>query len=421
MKIIIVNYRYFISGGPERYMFNIISLLQEKGHTVIPFSVKHNKNKPSDYEEYFLSTVGSGNEVYGHEYKRNIGTVLKVISRIIYSFEAKRKIKKLINDVKPDLVYVLQFQNKLSCSVIDAVYKQGIPIVQRISDFGHLCPNGIFYHYKRKEICEKCLKGSKFNAIKYKCVNNSYLNSIIKVAALKTHDIKKIRNKIASFVIPAKFTISKFIESGIQCNKIIHIPTFFHLKETHNKIPEYGNFFLYVGRVDQEKGLFTLVKAFENTQHNLIIIGFSTEGYDIMLKNYLKDKNHNITFTGNLDFPQIEPYLETCLCTICPSEWYDNLPNSVLESFAFAKPVIASNLGSIKELVVDYSTGLLFQAGDFLSLRNTLDYALNNKNDLIRMGNNALQKIKNEYSSEEHCNKLLEVFHNTLKNEYEIL
>lgn len=416
MKIVLVNYRYFVSGGPERYMFNIKEILESNGHEVIPFSIKHNQNKSSEYDDYFLDSIGTGDEMYGHEYKKNFGTIIQAFSRMVYSFEAKRKLTKLLFDVKPDIVYVLYFQNKLSCSIIDAAYHLGIPIIQRISDFGHICINNHFYHYQKKKICEKCLYGSSANAITNKCANNSYINSTIKVLALKVHDILKIRDKISAFVIPANFTIIKFIEFGVPKDKIFHVPTFFNFQNENKTEVKYDNFFLYLGRVDPDKGLLTLVKAFENSKYKLTIIGFSIEGYDVYLKEYLKDKNHNITFKGKLEFSEIIPYLENCLCTICPSEWYDNFPNSVLESFAYRKPVIASNLGSLKELVIEYTTGLHFEVGDIKSLRKKIEFMIENKNEVIRMGNNAYDKLKNEYSSQIHYNKLIEVFENILRN-----
>lgn len=81
----------------------------------------------------------------------------------------------------------------------------------------------------------------------------------------------------------------------------------------------------------------TLIKTFENTEYNLKIIGFSNNGYEDKLKSYLKDKKHNIEFLGRKNFEEIIPYLKSCLCTTVPSEWYDNFPNVILESFAYKK------------------------------------------------------------------------------------
>jgi len=416
MKIVLVHYRYFVSGGPERYMFNITDILKSHGHEVIPFSVKHNKNHQNDYEDYFLEPIGTGDEVYGHEYKKDFKTVSKVLSRMIYSFEAKRKFKELLAKQRPDLVYVLQYQNKISCSVIDAAYDMKIPIVQRISDFGHICIDNIFYHYQTKTVCEACLKGSKFNAIKKKCANNSLVNSMIKVLALKIQDIRKTRDKISSYIIPAKFTVEKFEEFGVSADKIYNIPTFFNPKNELGKVIQYNDYFVYVGRVDPDKGLFTLVNAFKDTNKKLVIIGSSIEGYDQYLKDYLGDEHPNIVFTGNLEFDAIRPYLEHCICTICPSEWYDNFPNAVLESYAYDKAVIASYIGSLKDLVTHKDTGLHFEAANVESLKEAVDYMYNNREEAARMGKNSYQKLITEYSSELHYSRLMNVFTKTIAN-----
>jgi len=144
LKIIIVNYRYFISGGPERYLFNVKDLLEKNGHEVIPFSVKNKRNQPSQYESYFIDPIGEGDEVYFTEYKKtSVKTIIKSFSRMFYSFEAKKKLNCLIKAVNPDLIYVLHYQNKISASIFDAAAKNRIPVIHRISDFGQICANAV--------------------------------------------------------------------------------------------------------------------------------------------------------------------------------------------------------------------------------------------------------------------------------------
>jgi glycosyltransferase involved in cell wall biosynthesis len=417
MKIALVNYRYFISGGPERYLFNIKEILERNGHTVVPFSIKHNKNVPSEYEHYFLSALGKGDAVYASDYKKGgFRTMVTAIGRMLYSFEAKRKFKKLLKEERPDIVYVLYYQNKLSASVIDAAYEMKIPVVQRISDFGHICVNNIFYIYQKNEICERCLHGSRLNGVRHKCVNNSYFNSLLKVIALKIQDFRKTTKKISAFVIPAEFTSGKFREFGIPASKINCIPTFYNSAgETDEKI-RYDDFFLYVGRVDRDKGVMTLVKAFEGTPYKLKIIGSSINGYDVEVKNYLKDKSHQIEFLGQLDFKEIRTYLGSCLSTLCPSECYDNLPNSVLESYAYGKGVIASRLGALVDMVKDNQTGLSFTAGDHLDLRSKVRQLFDNREEAIRLGNNGKARLMTEFSESLHYDRLMYLF-NSLHRE----
>jgi glycosyltransferase involved in cell wall biosynthesis len=415
LKILIVNYRYFISGGPERYLFNIKELLEKNGHTVVPFSVKSNFNIKSKYEKYFLSEVGTGNEIYAEEYsKRDIKTVLKVISRLIYSIEAKRQIARIVKKEKPDVAYILHYQNKISCSIIDALYDLKIPIVHRISDFGHICANNIFYLYSSNEICERCLAGSKFNAIRNKCVKNSYLYSAIRVFSLKFQEIHKIHSKINYFIFPAIFTLEKYLQYGIPANKCVHIPTYFNFDRVDTDDIEYEDYFLYIGRIEIEKGLMTLIKSFVDSEIKLKIVGFSSSGYEDILKEYLMDKNHNIEFLGKLQFDEIRYYLKKCLFTVLPSECNDNMPNTLLESFAYKKAVLASDVQSLKEFIIDEKTGVFFKKGNYLDLREKVNYLVKNKDECVIMGNNAYQMLNSRYSENKHYKALMNVFHRTI-------
>ena len=413
MKIVLVNYRYFISGGAERYLFNIKQLLEEEGHEVIPFSVEHKLNLSSEYDKYFVSPIGKGDVTYFGEYdKTNILEVFKTFSRMFYSFEARKKFRKLILQVNPDIVYVLQYQNKLSPSFLDVAKRFHLPVVQRISDFGNICANQVFYNYKLNAVCEACLNGSKLNAVKYRCVYNSCLYSLIKVSALKMHEVRGVTKKIDAFVVPSKFTISKLSKYGIAESKLIHLPSFYKAasEDCNNLNIKYGDFALYIGRLEKEKGIMTMVKAFENTGMKLKIIGFSANIFDIEVKEYLAGKNHNIEFLGKLSFDLVKKYLNECAFTICPSECYDNFPNSVIESFAFQKAVICTDLGSLKEMVINDVTGLVYSPLNHMQLREHCSNLFSNLDESIRLGMGGRKLIETELSERTHYNALISVF-----------
>ena len=412
MKIILVNYRYFISGGPERYFFNIKEVLERNGHEVIPFSIKSSRNLPNDYEKYFLDIVDD--EVYFAQSKKSLKVILKSFARMFYSFEAKRKFKRLLQDTRPDLVYVMQFHNKISPSIIDAAQSLRIPVVHRISDFQYMCPNALFYN-DVKGVCEDCLKGKRLSCVKYKCVLNSTVYSGIKMAAKWLHDCMKITRKINAFVVPSSFTLKKLNEYGIPMDKLHHIPTFFNLKEENPEV-EYNPFILFVGRIEKQKGLMTLIKTFEGTDYNLKIIGFSNDGYEDVLKDYLKGKQHHIEFLGRKSFEEIVPYLKSCLCTVVPSEWYDNFPNVILESFAYKKAVIATDFGSLPELVHDNQTGLTFKYANIEDFRVKVKYMFEHVDEARQMGEQAYQILLENYSSGVHYSLLLELFKKVLSN-----
>ena len=411
MKIVLVNYRYFFSGGPERYMFNIKEILEKRGHEVIPFSVKSSRNPPTDYEKYFLDIVDD--EIYFAQAKKKTPKmILKSFSRMFYSLEAKRKMRQLIRDTHPDLIYIIQMHNKISPSIVDAAYNEGIPVVHRISDFQYMCPNALFYN-DRIGLCEDCLQGKRLHCVKYRCVLNSPVYSAIKMAAKWLHDMIKVTKKIDAFIVPSSFTLNKLHEYGIPIEKLNHIPTFFNLKEIDPEA-EYRPFVLFVGRIEKQKGLMTLVKTFEGTEYGLKIIGFSNDGYEDELKSYLKGKQHHIEFLGRKNFEDIIPYLKACLCTVVPSEWYDNFPNVILESFAYKKAVLATNLGSLPELVMDNITGLTFKYADVMDFRRKVKYMFDNPEQARLMGENAYKMLSEKYSPEAHYQQLMTVFE-TLK------
>lgn len=411
MKIIIVNYRYFISGGPERYLFNIKEVLEKNGHEVIPFSIKNKLNKPSEYESYFLEAIGE-DEVYFQEYKKtNIKTVLKSFSRMFYSFEARKKLDSLIKAVNPDLIYVLQYQNKISVSIFDAANKNGIPVIHRISDFGQICSNALFFRPVQEDICERCLTGSKMNAIRNKCVQRSYLYSALKAMAVKFQQIAGLTKKVDAFVVPSAFTLEKLKQYGFPSQKLVKIPTSFNFNSIKNR-PEiaYEPFALYIGRIEPEKGINTLIKSFEDTDFNLKIIGFSSNGYDEEIQKNLTKKKHQIEFLGKKNFDEIQEYLCKCSFTIVPSECYDNLPNTILESFAFKKCVIATDIGSLKEIVINNETGLLFNLKDFGDLRNKVSILFNDTALCQKLGNTAHNKLQEKFSTDQHYQLLHELF-----------
>lgn len=426
MKIILVNYRYFISGGPERYYFNIKEILEKNGHEVIPFSVKSSRNLPNDYEKYFLDIVDD--EVYFAQAKKKTPRmILKSFTRMFYSFEAKKKMRQLLKDTKPDLVYIMQMHNKISPSIVDAARKHKIPVVHRISDFQYMCPNALFYN-DAKGVCEDCLKGKRMNCVKYKCVLNSTVYSGIKMAAKWLHDVMKVHRRIDAFVVPSEFTLGKLNDYGIPQEKLNHIPTFFNLKERDPQV-EYKPFVLFVGRIEKQKGLMTLVKAFEELPYELNIIGFSNDGYEDELKNYLGKpingdlnieegctygKNGNIHFLGKKSFDEIVPYLKSCLCTTVPSEWYDNFPNALIESYAFKKCVIATDFGSLKYMVTDGKTGLKFRYADIEDFREKIRWMFEHQKDARIMGENGYKLIETTYSPKTHYQALMKLMEKTI-------
>lgn len=414
MRILLVNYRYFVSGGPEKYMFNIKQILESNGHEVIPFSIHSNKNVESEYSKYFVKPIGSRDAVYFDECKKTPKVIWQMISRSIYSFEVERAIKKEIKDVKPDIVYTIHFVNKLSPSVLKGAKKMGVPVVSRLSDYFILCPRFDFMHDKK--ICEDCLKCGYISCIKKRCVKGSLFASIIRVSAMKIHNMLRIYDNVDAFITPSEFLKKKMIENGFSASKIHYIPTFTTSKSEIGEI-QIGTYGLYFGRIDEEKGVETVVKAYEMMPDKQVkIMGDDETVEGQKLKKYVSDKRiKNVEFIGHRIGVELENVIKGARFTLIPSIWYDNLPNTALESFQYSKPVIASNIGSLPELVEDEVNGYLFEAGNAKHLAEII--RLLDEDEKIRiMGAISRKKLEDKFSSEKHYEALINLFNGLVKN-----
>ena len=406
-----------MAGGPERYMFNIMQLLEKEGHEIVPFSVKHQRNSPSNYEKYFLSPIGNGDEVYFSDVKKSAKDYAKGFGRMVYSFEAKKSFKIFLAETKPDIIYVLYYQNKISCSIIDAAYEMNIPVVQRISDYSLLAPCDHLYNSEKRCICEKCLQSGLKNAVLDRCVYKSRVFSIVKSLSLVVQNKRKIKDKVSAYIFPSTFTLKKFAENGFDENKLIHVPTPFNQNTINKDLTiEYQPFALYVGRIDPDKGIETMLDAFVDSEMPLKIIGFSSiDGYEESMKQKIANKKHRIEFLGRKDFNGIQEYLSKCLFTMVPSEWYDNLPNTLLESYAMSKCVVATDVGSLTENVIDQKTGMLFKYKNSEDLRVKASYLFSNPDKAAEMGKNALERLNSFYSMAGHTKRLCQIFENVLR------
>ncbi len=408
MKIALVHYRYFPGDGPERYFFNIKEILEKNGHITAPFSIRNSRNVPEPrYDRYFLDAVDD--EVhFGDKTSLGPAKAVKSLSRMFWSGEARTKFAAFLDDFKPDVVYIMQYHNKISPSILGPARKRGIPVVHRISDFQYMCPNALFF--SKGKICEECLSGNSLTAIRNKCVHGSTVMSAMKLGAKKLHDSLHTTAKINAFVVPSSFTLGKLKQYGIPAEKLHHIPTFYNGVRPEGTDISYEPFFLYTGRIAEQKGLWTLVKSFAKSGLPLKIIGTSADDLESKLKRYLAGREHKIEFLGFMPFDQMVPYLRSCLATVVPSEWYDNFPNVILESFAFSKPVIASRIGSLLETVEDGVTGLTFTPGDPDSLTEAAMKIAGNPALAVSLGAEASSRIDSLYSPEVHYRQLIDLF-----------
>lgn len=412
MKVLIINYRYFISGGPERYMFNVKALLEDHGHEVVPFSVKSVRNESSKYESYFAEPMGGQDVVYYRDSRKTVRFALDVISRLFYSFHVKRRLSRLLKDEKPDVAYILHHYNKLSPSVISACKKHDVRVVMRLSDFFLFCPQAHFL--RNGKICEDCHTKNLFACVVNKCIQNSRVGSALKSFALYFHKkILKIYDKVDVYVCTTNFMKKKLLDDGVPDRKVQVVPTFTDAAGEMPMNTSDGGYILYFGRFAYEKGVDMLINAYHQSHLSeagikLVLIGGRMSDICGVDNEVLDALSKSIVWYEFLPTDQLEPLIRDCMFTVTPSRWYENLPNTILESYKFYKPVIASNVGSLPETVEHGVTGLLYEYENVSDLSDNLKWLATNQEGRRKMS----QEIKRRatvYSRNSHYKALVEV------------
>ena len=398
MRILLVNKFHYLKGGSEKYYFELGKLLKKHGHEVAYFSMEDKKNIKTGDKEYFVKLIDL-----------NTGSKLKALD-VIYSRENKKEMEEALEDFKPDIVHLNNFQRQLSASIIDPIKKRNIPIIYTAHDLQAICP-AITMLDKDKNICEKCMSGKYFNCIKKKCIKNSNLKSILGAIEGKYYRIKKIYAKsIDKIIAPSEFYRTKLIEDGIPKDKVIVLHNFIDTNEYDIPTSDEG-YAVYIGRLSKEKGILNLIEAMSIIKEGkLKIAGDGPEKVNIfkfIKKNNLEDR---IELLGYLNKEQVKDVVSKCRCVVVPSIWYENCPYSVLETLAIGKPVIGSNIGGITELIENNKTGYIYNYKNINDLSEKLEKIFEEKEVIKKLNKNAKEEAKKIFEKEKYYNEIMKVY-----------
>lgn len=416
MRIIVCNKYFFVTGGPERYLFGLMRELERQGHEMIPFSVNATRNETTLYSPYFVSSP-VGRDRYSAQLthtKTSLVDKARMAGRAFYSREAYHKLRRLIRDTHADVVYMLNFTSYLSPSIIDAAYDAHVPSIMRLSSFDLLCANNHFL--RNGQICTDCLTGGKYHGIIHRCTGHSLTASLARVGAMYYHDMIEVYRRVDAFVAPATFMREKLIEGGFPAERIYHIPTFVDSERYQPRLqgtPD-GGYTLYFGRISPDKGVRVLVEAYGLLGPDtppLVLMGFAEPDEKKRLERRCAELGlANVHFLDPRQGDEMISVVQRARCVVVPSMWFDNTPNTIYEAFACGRPVIATNIGSLPEQVIDGVTGLLFELGDPKGLARQLARLLNDPALADELGANALNRVRTEYSTELHTQRLLKLF-----------
>lgn len=401
MKILLVNKFHYRKGGSETYYFELGKALKNRGFDVIYFSMQDDRNSDCTEKEFFVKNI---------DYNKNSGPIQTICSaaKLLYSFEAKSKFKKLLLKEKPDIIHLNIFQSQLTGSIIDVAKKFGIPMVYTAHDLKSVCPN--YQMLNGAGRCQRCIGGNYYECAVHVCMKNSILKSVL--ASLESYTYKALNTykKIDYVITPSAFYKEILEKSGVFCARIEHLCNFLPDLSNQSVLPNdtKEDYFLYCGRLSREKGILTLVKAFQkaNTSRPLYIVGegpMYSEIEQLIQNNGLVEKIKLLGYkTGN----ELETLKKNCFCYCLPSEWYENCPYAVMEGMAYGKPAIVSELGGLPELVANGITGFVVPSGNVAALAVALSSSEKKEWNSQLIFRRAIE----QFGTDHYLDRLLEIY-----------
>jgi len=399
LSVLNAGQNYYIRGGSEQYQFALTELLESHGHQVTPFAARNSKNRATPYSQYFPQGTNFDNPS------------IQDLMQFVYSKPANDAIQRLLGEVTIDLAHLHIYYGQLTTSILKPLQKAGIPIVQTLHEYKIICP--VYTLLSHGEICQACEGKDFWHATRKRCNRGSLARSALSTLESYTSKALGSIRKIDHFIAVSDFLRNKVIDLGLPANKVTTIHHAFDASGIEPNI-EPGEYFLYFGRLERLKGLFTLIEAAAPLKDiPLLIVGDGEARLELERLIASRDLNH-IQILGFKRGQDLENLIRNSICTLIPSEWYEPFGLTLIESFARGRPVIASKIGGIEEIVTHNVDGYLVSPGNVEQIREQMLWMAQHRSMAVEMGLLGRQKVENLFSPEMHYEKLMKVYQKVL-------
>ncbi len=398
MKVLLVNKFLYPNGGSETYIFGLGEALLKRGHEVEYFGMEHKGRCVGNRVSAYTSNM----DFHGAGRLQKLTYPFKTI----YSVEARKKIRLVLDDFKPDVVHLNNFNYQLTPSIILEIVKwrketkRRCRIVYTAHDYQLVCPNHMCHNPVTQQNCVKCLDGNFIECTRGKCIHGSRLRSVIGTAEAFIWRSLGVYRYIDTFICCSRFMKSKLDNNPTFAKKTVAIHNF--IEQIPYEEVQKENYVLYFGRYSQEKGIRTLVRAAQRMPE--VDFVFAGKG---PLESLLESAD-NIKNVGFKSGKELADLIRKARFSVYPSEWYENCPFSVMESQIYGTPVIGADIGGIPELIKPGVTGLLYRSGDADELCDAI-HMLWQDDEKVKLMHEGCREQRFD-SIDEYLDKLLKIY-----------
>ena len=355
--LLAINNYHYLRGGGEGVFFEHNRQFAEQGWNVVPFSMHHPQNLPSPWSGHFIDELEFGQD-YPFLRKARMAT------KTVYSFEARQKLRGLVREARPDIAHCHNIYHHLSPSILHELKRQGIPTVMTLHDLKIACP--AYKMLSGNQVCERCKGGNFRHLVQRRCLKDSLvLSAVVWVESTLHRWLQTYLECVDRFVVPSRFFLEKFVEWGWPREKFVHIPNFIDAAAFEPQFTP-GRYFLYFGRLSEEKGVDHFIRACAQAGVPGVVVG--TGPLAESLEALARELGAAITFAGYQTGSSLQDYVRGARAVVLPSLWYENAPLSVMEATALGKPVLGAGIGGIPELIRPGVSGEVFTSGSVPAL-----------------------------------------------------
>ncbi len=384
MKVLQVHNFYKIPGGECSVVRAEHQLLTKHGNTVDQFICD------SDAIE-----------------KLGIWGKIRLLIGIPYNRRIYKQMMTAIKANKPDVAHVHNIFPMMSPSIYVALKRSGIPVVQTLHNYRFLCPNGQFF--VGGKTCEDCQKKSFISAVRKSCVRGSRITSMMYALAIsRAWKTGILPNAIDKFIALNNFVADKMVTGGVPREKIAICGNY--IESTTSSVVDKRGYILYLGRLSSEKGVKTLIKSLSLIDGIVLKVAGSGPDEEYLKNKALELSGAQVEFLGHIGGREKQTVIAEALCTVVPSEWYENFPISVVESMSLGTPVVASNMGGLPDMIEHGVNGLLFEAGNHIDLADCIRSISENKKLASKMAEQSIKTAITRFGAEEHYRQLMGIY-----------
>jgi glycosyltransferase involved in cell wall biosynthesis len=381
MRIVFVHERYQQAGGEDPIFAAESDLMEEFGHSVVRYT--DDNARVADMKPWTVAAT------------------------TVWSRRAHKDLRALFRSFRPDVAHFHNTFPLISPSGYYAARAEGVPVVQTIHNYRLICPSATLFRDGRP--CVDCVgRLVPWPGVKHACYRDSRPASLVVAGMLSTHRLLQTWNRLVHvYIAPSEFARQQLMTGGLRGDRIVIKPNF--INPDPGVGAHDGRFALFTGRLAIEKGLPTLLSAWQRLDgaFPLKIVGDGPLAAEVEAAS---KSIPGVEWLGRRPKDEVVRLMQEASFLVVPSTWYEGFPMVIAEAFSTGLPVMASDLGGVGEIVGSSAGGVVFEADAPEALASKVDWARSHPAEILALGRAARLEYEERYTLEKSYRMHLEIY-----------